>query len=726
MADKDFHERLWALLNRLRESGTRLPEGLFSTLEPDFRTGHLLFSPQEYADPALRESLLDLVSRLGHFTRLSRETSRFIRLMLGDGPVLSLYSRFGEILFEFGAGTGIEMSGAMAEWSRLLARMGGLTVEIVEANPSSWSTKQQFERIVAVPPFGNRGTDEIALYKKLFALISDGGTMALVAPSSLLWGSGRHLKLRQAILERVHVAAVISLPPNAFQGLGIYTALVIIKTKGLSKTFMAASKGLTDLPAIAEGYHKWTKGNQVAIGFGAELEPADWSVSRYEPVDFEFGDLPFEYRIAPLSEIADIVAGKISDQAKVAINRTGSKVVWTADETKLIPKNNIFLTASELVNPSYLYLYLKSSTGKRALGRFVKGSVIPYIRSSEIGHLPIVLPSLLVQSKIVDDALELRKTVGALESLVTEGRQALNEKLFDLTAVNEKFRNFSEKIESAFIQTLPFPIAVVSRKVANAANHTQRFSLLIELFEVAVRFVALVNLADYINGRKQASTVAEQVPELKKLFAPALGDWVAIFRSFARMKASSESQPFLKEIRDFRLQRYQRTLQEFVDIRNASLRGHGATRSEEEYEIRFQEHAPKVYDLISSLGFLAQYILIKTGSMEKDGDFYKISGQRLMGDNPHFESVEFTLRTPLDSRRVLYLDRDSRSLSLDPLIVLERCSECSRFEVLLLDKISDRKITYLGYESGHRTVLPNADRLPSVIREIATRHEKPS
>jgi hypothetical protein len=162
-------------------------------------------------------------------------------------------------------------------------------------------------------------------------------------------------------------------------------------------------------------------------------------------------------------------------------------------------------------------------------------------------------------------------------------------------------------------------------------------------------------------------------------------------------------------------------LREFVAIRNASLRGHGATLTEDEYEVRFQEHAPKVYDLISNLGFLANYTLVKTGTMEKEGDFFKISAQLLMGDNPHFEHTSITLRTPLDTNRVLYINRRQESLVLDPFVLLERCPECRRPEVLLLDKFADKKITYIGYESGHRPAFENIDRLPAVIREVATR-----
>jgi len=70
-------------------------------------------------------------------------------------------------------------------------------------------------------------------------------------------------------------------------------------------------------------------------------------------------------------------------------------------------------------------------------------------------------------------------------------------------------------------------------------------------------------------------------------WTPALGDWVNIFKAFAKIKSADDSTPFLTEIKNFRLDKYQRTLQEFVDIRNASLRGHGATLSEDEYELRF-------------------------------------------------------------------------------------------------------------------------------------------
>ena len=236
-----------------------------------------------------------------------------------------------------------------------------------------------------------------------------------------------------------------------------------------------------------------------------------------------------------------------------------------------------------------------------------------------------------------------------------------------------------------------------------------------------IRFIVLVNLADYLNGRKKAELLVEQVPDIKKLCVPSIGDWVSMFKSLSRLTMAVESQPFLREIKNFKLEKYQRTLHEFVEIRNASLRGHGATLTEGEYQYKFQEYAPKFYDLVAQLGFLAHYRLVKTGSMEKDRDLYKISVEYLTGDNPHFDRDHVELRTALETNKVVYLNADAESLVLDPYIILELCTECRRPEVLLLDKISERKITYLGYESGHKPAFPNVDRLPLVIREAAVR-----
>ena len=713
---------MWAVIDRERgrfAGSTDIGASLIDRLHDDFLEKKEIFSAEEYRDPAIRDALLALLSKRRDVVLVPKEIVGFVHAVLGHGTVLNLYSGFGEFLEQFGGGVGVERMSSVAERARFLLELSGIDAQVVNGDPLNWKSTDRFERVVCNPPFGTQD-GELAAIEKALSLLKKEGQLAVIVSPTFLWGT-RQAKGRETILKRASVRAVISLPPGVFAHTSIQSAILILNQSRDGKTYMARSKNVGDLDAIAKDYHASRQGQKFTLGFEINLDSGRWDVAYHEPVDFGLGGLTFPYKLVSLGDIAEIRAGKPSEDGKIAINRTGSKVVWVADEPKLIPKNNVFVVPGKEVNPSYLHLYLNSAIGKRALAGLVKGAYIPHVSAKELTRLPVVLPELQQQNQIVADALELGQTVSSLQALTVEGERALKENLFGLAAAKEKFQKFSATTEEARYQQLPFPIAVVQRKIRNAPNNTQKFSLLIELFEVVIRFIALVHLADYINNRKQAAVVAEQVPDIKKLFAPALGDWVSIFKAFARIKSGADSTPFLAEIKSFRLDKYQRTLQEFVDIRSASLRGHGATLTEEEYELRFQEHAPKVYDLVSSLGFLANYTLVKTGQMEKDGDFFNIAVHTLMGDNPHFETSHIVLRTPLDTNKVLYLNRDQESLVLDPYIVLERCPECNRPEVLLFDKLSDKKITYLGYESGPRPALPNADRLPLIIREVATR-----
>jgi hypothetical protein len=624
----------------------------------------------------------------------------------------------GDYLLDAESGVGIEQSESVSEWLSFFAEISGRNVQVVTANPNCWEPGQKFDRVVCTPPFGNLG-DENDGIARMLALMSENAKAALVVPVARLWHK-RGVVIRRMIEESSQVLAIISLPGRFWPDTSIETAVLLLGKTPALKAYMARAKTAADLDAIANDYSAWITGRSFSLGFEAALNIERWDMKYYEPVDFELGEIDFPYSTMELGDVASVSTANPDGKATIAMNRTGSKAVWLEDEPTLKERNNLFIVTSPRINSAYLYLYLASSVGRSALGKFIKGTSIPHVSAEDLAHVPVVLPDLATQVRISAEALELRRNMGTLESLVAEGKQALTEKMFRLGPVKAKFTRFGRQTDAAFFGSLPFPIAVVFRKVVNAPNSTQRFSLLIELFEVVIRFVVLVNLADYINGRRRESLIA-QIPACQKLYAPTLGDWVNMFGSLAELKASPESVPFLREIKHFTLDKYRRTLNEFVDIRNTSFRGHGATQTEQEYELKYQEHAPKVFDLIKSLGFLANYMLVKTGPMEKEGEFFKVGIQLLMGDNPHFEHGVITSRTPFDTNRVLYLNQEQESVVLDPYIVLENCPECRRPEVLLLDKFNDRRITYLGYESGHKPSFENVTRLPLAIREAATR-----
>lgn len=709
-----YYQRLRKLLDLGRSSGVpHLAESLLAQLEADFAGGRKLFAESEYRDPVFRESLLEMLLRRGTVVHFPNELVALVKKMLGDGKLLSLYAGLGEFLHGFGGGVGVEPILLTVRWSKFLLAIGQVGAEIVHADPKHWKSEQTFDRIVCNTPFGFK-KEQINLLALIFTQLSSTGRLALLVAPVFLWGD-RYKWYRDRLQSFGRVEAIISLPPKIFSHTSVQSAIVLIQRGTAGGTYMVASKHLSDLRAITEDFAAWRNGGNASIGFETALDQETWHISQYEPVDFGLSALKFPYQVVPLGELATVNYGALSPNSKLAVNRTGSKVVWLDGEEDLAAKNNIFLEPKPTVNPMYLYLYLSSSLGKQSLGKIIKGTTIPYVSATDLPRLPVVLPDLSQQAQIVSQALEIKKTTGTLEALVAEAKQSLADNFFELEEARNKFRVFSAETDKAFYQTLPFPIAIVYRKVANAPNNTQRFSFLIELFEVVIRFIVLVQVADHFSGSQQVELLAK-VPELSKLSRPSLGTWVSLFRSLSQSQAEGA---FLKEVRMLKVADYQKTVDEFVGLRNESFKGHGATLTEAEYEMKFQEHAPSIYELINKLSFLANYRLVKTGLMEKEGDYYRISVQTLMGDNPVFETQSISSRTPFDTHRVLYLNASLDSLMLDPFVILEPCTECHRPELLLLDKFSDKKITYLGNESGHKPAYPNVNKLPLTLREAA-------
>ena len=505
-----YFDRLWTLAAHGRSTGRNsVAEALPDRLEADFAGNKELFSAEEYKDPAFSDALLGLlVASWGGFF-VPKEVTSFVKAILGPGRVLSLYSGLGEFLSQFRSGIGIERQSVAAKWSQFLIRISAVDAHVVNEDPLHWESDEKFERIVCNPPFGSHDGEFKAIERALSSLDKNGQLAAIVSPN-FLWGS-RQSRMREMISKSARLRAIVSLPPNVFAHTSIRSAILVLQKEAAGKTYMASSKSVADLGAIAEDYAAWRRGQRFSLGFEVDLDSSRWDVSYHEPVDFGLGAVPFPYKVVPLGEVAQIDAGKRSDAARIAINRTGSKVIWLEDAPDdLIVKNNIFVAPQGNVNPLYVHFYLSSSLGKRALAKRITGATIPHISPKDLAGLPVVVPELRQQGKIVEQALKIRQITAALEALAFEGQQSLSDRFFNLEAVSDKFLKFSENTEKAFYQRLPFPIAVVYRKIANAANNTQRYSLLIELFEVVIRFIVLVNLADYLNSRKAAETLVQR------------------------------------------------------------------------------------------------------------------------------------------------------------------------------------------------------------------------
>lgn len=246
----DYLNRLWSLNEPTGPYRVKSSVDLLKVLRRDFEESREIFSLDEYKDPLLRETIIhDITYPDRSLYSLPANLARFICELIGQGPLLSLYSGFGDLLFECGSGIGVEPNSSVAEWSSFFAASAGLDVQIMNDDPLQWSTGNKFGRIVCNPPFGARDAESAAIEKGL-SLLKIEGQLAVIVSPNFLWGT-RQAKAREAILKRASVRAVISLPPNVFARTSIPSAILVLEQHRDGKTYMARSKSVADLDAIA-------------------------------------------------------------------------------------------------------------------------------------------------------------------------------------------------------------------------------------------------------------------------------------------------------------------------------------------------------------------------------------------------------------------------------------------------------------------------------------------
>ena len=270
-----------------------------------------------------------------------------------------------------------------------------------------------------------------------------------------------------------------------------------------------------------------------------------------------------------------------------------------------------------------------------------------------------------------------------------------------------------------FAKEFPFPIAIVSRKMGNEANGMRSFFLLLDLFEVVIRFIVLVQIAEVMRGSQQTGAIAKN-RGLSQLSEPTLGTWVNLFRQLRRFPTEN---PFLKEIKELNISD---TLENFLELRN-EIKGHGSTLAEAYYKSIFEQHIGEIEQLLRKVSFLRDYWLVKPISMENDSAYFRVSVWKLTGGNPNFDKRNIRSTKPLPTNKVVYLNQKLESLVLHPYVILEMCKQCEREELLLFDGLSEEMITYLGYEScpkRHKSSYPYANKLPQVLREANRRPDK--
>lgn len=104
------------------------------------------------------------------------------------------------------------------------------------------------------------------------------------------------------------------------------------------------------------------------------------------------------------------------------------------------------------------------------------------------------------------------------------------------------------RFDQEILQTYPYPLAIAAKRVNDATECVEEYMRLANLFEVTLRYLAFVGLAQYLRD----DTVDERTQkQLKKLRRPTLGVWNEILRASVRFYAENQDRPFaVPELRD--------------------------------------------------------------------------------------------------------------------------------------------------------------------------------
>ncbi|MEL8994298.1 N-6 DNA methylase [Escherichia coli] len=241
----------------------------------------------------------------------------------------------------------------------------------------SYSEETKYDIVLANPPFTgsiDRGDinenlklsttkTELLFVENIYRLLKKGGTACVIVPQGVLFGSGKAFKeLRQTLVERCDLKAVITLPSGVFKPYaGVSTAILLF-----SKVFGPGDKiskpatdyvwfyemssdgyslddkrnkleGYGDLQDIIQKYHSRDEASDtdrtakcfMVPRMDIEAENYDLSLSRYEEEIFE--EVQYEQPEAILERLIQAEVGNVD---KKVLNKVQSGILYELLELK--------------------------------------------------------------------------------------------------------------------------------------------------------------------------------------------------------------------------------------------------------------------------------------------------------------------------------------------------------------------------------------------------------
>lgn len=293
------------------------------------------------------------------------------------------------------------------------------------------------------------------------------------------------------------------------------------------------------------------------------------------------------------------------------------------------------------------------------------------------------------------------RCVELLQSHLTGVRLDAAFKLLEL-ARNYAFNKISVTDEPDEKEII-FPVSIYIRKLKHEPDIREKFSLLLDLFDVTVRVSTTILSARL----KDIITDYQNVTEKK---TPALGDWVAGLNEANIQLERTQDSFFSNHYSSIKEVHSLICRTELVKLRN-DTKGHAYTLPPFQLQKYFQEYYPSVIELIKILRkFLSQKLLmVDHCTFDRGMDSLKLIASEVNGDNPVFVKKEYIIKKSipraefLNSKNEIIMFNSDKTdfISLFPHLIYTICPTCGQPRNLIID--SEDK--YLDLWIGHRVTI---------------------
>jgi hypothetical protein len=269
----------------------------------------------------------------------------------------------------------------------------------------------------------------------------------------------------------------------------------------------------------------------------------------------------------------------------------------------------------------------------------------------------------------------------------------------------------------------PAPIAQAYAGLAASSSPLERLFALKDLFEVTLKYCAIIMLLDYLRSGLDATAVDSAIAQ--HLARPQLGDWNQILRETTRCFQTRREKAALPQLADYyyepggapRGRRHELT-DTLISFRNKVL-AHRARPRAQDAEETFEEKLPLVERFLSELSFLKDYPLLHcTGP-----DLCELH----MGTGSPAPAAAALPADSGVSTGHLFVQGDGVSLGLFPLMLYDRCGHGKPPNVCDLTKFfffngGERKPEFLDYSMSHvKQVIDTVPILQQIISDCRNR-----